>query len=79
MNGTVMITFLREFRDNDSGATAIEYGIFGALIGVVIIGSLTMVGRRIEANMHCTYWALGYPHLANDRWVQNCIDYVATR
>jgi pilus assembly protein Flp/PilA len=33
---------------NEKGATAIEYGLIGALIAVAAIGALTAVGDRIE-------------------------------
>ena len=38
-------TFLR----NESGATAIEYGLIAALIAVVIIGALTAVGTSLSS------------------------------
>ena len=39
---------LRFVRD-DSGATAIEYGLIAALIAVVIIGALTTIGTNLNA------------------------------
>jgi pilus assembly protein Flp/PilA len=36
--------FLTRFRDDDSGATAIEYGLIIALIFLAILGSLTAFG-----------------------------------
>ncbi len=41
-------TFQRLLRD-ESGATAIEYGLIAALISVVIIGVLTTVGQNLLA------------------------------
>jgi pilus assembly protein Flp/PilA len=38
----------RLFKD-DSGATAIEYGLIAALISVVIIGAVTLVGTNLTA------------------------------
>lgn len=35
------INFLRNIIDDESGATAIEYGLIAALIAVVLIGALT--------------------------------------
>ena len=35
------------FRD-ESGATAIEYGLIAALISVVIIGAVTLVGSNLS-------------------------------
>jgi pilus assembly protein Flp/PilA len=39
--------FTRFVRD-DSGATAIEYGLIAALIAVVIIGTLTAIGTSLS-------------------------------
>ena len=33
---------------DDSGATAIEYGLIAALIAVVIIGAVTVVGTKLS-------------------------------
>lgn len=40
---------LKNFLKNEDGATAIEYGLIAALIGVVIIGAVTAVGGSLEA------------------------------
>ena len=42
-----MSTFIRFWRD-DSGATAIEYGLIAGLISVVIITALTRIGTRLN-------------------------------
>ena len=42
-----MNTFAR-FIANDSGATAIEYGLIAALIAVVIITAVTAVGTNLS-------------------------------
>ena len=34
---------------NDSGATAIEYGLIAALIAVVIIAAITAVGTKLSS------------------------------
>ena len=39
---------LRAFSKDESGATAIEYGLIAALIAVVIIGALTAIGTRLS-------------------------------
>ena len=39
---------LRKFVRNESGATAIEYGLIAALIAVVIIGAVTTVGTNLS-------------------------------
>ena len=39
---------LARFIANDSGATAIEYGLIAALIAVVIISAVTAVGTALS-------------------------------
>jgi pilus assembly protein Flp/PilA len=41
-----MTKFMQFVRD-DSGATAIEYGLIAALISVVIIAAVTLVGGNL--------------------------------
>jgi len=40
--------FLAKFAKCESGATAIEYGLIAALIGVVIITAVTSVGTEVS-------------------------------
>lgn len=40
---------LKKFIQNESGATAIEYGLIAGLIAVVIITSVTAIGTRMTA------------------------------
>ena len=47
------------FARNDSGATAIEYGLIAALISVVIIVALTTVGTKLNATFTTVSTALG--------------------
>ena len=42
-----MIKFVSRFAKDESGATAIEYGLIAALIAVVIIGSVQLVGTNL--------------------------------
>jgi pilus assembly protein Flp/PilA len=42
-----MTLFSRFVRD-ESGATAIEYGLIAALIAVVVIGAVTTVGTKLS-------------------------------
>ena len=42
-----MRNFIKNFANDESGATAIEYGLIAALIAVVIIGVLTTVGDNL--------------------------------
>lgn len=43
-----MIAQLKSFLKNEDGATAIEYGLIAALIGVVIIVAVGQVGTGIS-------------------------------
>ncbi len=42
-----MSKFVTRFMKDESGATAIEYGLIAALIAVVIIGGATTLGTKI--------------------------------
>ena len=42
-----MTTILNRFRRDESGATAIEYGLIAALIAVALIGVLTTMGGSL--------------------------------
>ncbi len=44
-----MSKFVTRFLKNESGATAIEYGLIAALIAVVIIGGLSTLGSNLES------------------------------
>jgi pilus assembly protein Flp/PilA len=43
-----MKTVLSGFVRDESGATAIEYGLIAALISVFIIGAVTVVGNNLN-------------------------------
>ena len=43
-----MTKFISKFAKDESGATAIEYGLIAALIAVVIIGAVTALGSKIS-------------------------------
>jgi pilus assembly protein Flp/PilA len=45
---TVMRNFVTKLLRDESGATAIEYGLIAALIAVVIIGAVTAVGTSLS-------------------------------
>jgi len=40
---------MRNFFKNESGATAIEYGLIAALIAVAIIGAVTTLGTETSS------------------------------
>ena len=44
-----MTKFVSKFMSDESGATAIEYGLIAALIAVVIISAVTTLGTTISA------------------------------
>jgi pilus assembly protein Flp/PilA len=46
-----MHKFIRRFLANQSGATAIEYGLIVALIAVVIIGAVTTLGTNLNTSL----------------------------
>jgi len=50
---------LKKFLRNESGATAIEYGLIAALISVVIIGAVTTVGTKLNTTFTSVSGALG--------------------
>jgi pilus assembly protein Flp/PilA len=53
-----MKKILTRFVKDNSGATAIEYGLIAGLIGVVIIGALTTVGTKVSAKFQAVGSAL---------------------
>jgi pilus assembly protein Flp/PilA len=52
--------FTRFFQD-ESGATAIEYGLIAALIAVVIIVAVTSVGESLQTTFEAVDTALPAP------------------
>ena len=44
-----MRNFIKNFANDESGATAIEYGLIAALIAVAIIGALSLLGPQLKA------------------------------
>ena len=43
-----MTKFISKFASDESGATAIEYGLIAALIAVVIIAAVTALGTSLS-------------------------------
>ncbi len=43
-----MIQFIRNFTNDESGATAIEYGLIAAAIAVAIIAAVGLLGTSLE-------------------------------
>jgi pilus assembly protein Flp/PilA len=44
-----MLKALSRFFNDESGVTAIEYGLIASLVAVVIIGAVTLVGTNLSA------------------------------
>ena len=47
-----MSKFVTRFAKNESGATAIEYGLIVALIAVFIIGAISLVGSNLSTQFN---------------------------
>jgi pilus assembly protein Flp/PilA len=45
-----VFALLKRFKADQSGATAIEYGLIAALIAVVCITALTSIGTNLSAS-----------------------------
>ena len=43
-----MTQFMKRFAQDESGATAIEYGLIAALIAVVVIGAVSAIGTNLN-------------------------------
>ena len=54
-----MKKFISKFVSDESGATAIEYGLIAALIAVVIIAAVTALGTNISAKFGEVAAAIG--------------------
>ncbi len=54
-----MTKFLSRFAANESGATAVEYGLIAALIGVVIIAGASALGTALNAKFGVISDAVG--------------------
>jgi pilus assembly protein Flp/PilA len=49
-----MSNFVSRFAKDESGATAIEYGLIVALIAVVIVAIISSVGNKLNAAFKST-------------------------
>jgi pilus assembly protein Flp/PilA len=43
-----LIRLVRDVASDDSGVTAIEYGLIASLIAVVIVGAVTLIGTNLN-------------------------------
>jgi pilus assembly protein Flp/PilA len=46
-----MSKFISKFMNDESGATAIEYGLIVALIAVVVITAFTTLGKNLNSSV----------------------------
>ena len=54
-----MTSLMNRFVKDESGATAIEYGLIAALVSVVIITTLTTLGTNLKATFNQIALKLG--------------------
>jgi pilus assembly protein Flp/PilA len=48
LESQAMATFIKRFLRDDSGATAIEYGLIASLISIGIISAATTLGKNVS-------------------------------
>ena len=53
------MNLIARFAKDESGVTAIEYGLIAALIAIVIIGAVTAVGGSLTTTFNNVSTALG--------------------
>ena len=53
-----MSKFVTRFMKDESGATPIEYGLIAALIAVVIVGTLQLIGPKLNGTFQTIEGAL---------------------
>ncbi len=53
-----MSKFVQRFLKDESGATAIEYGLIAALISVVIITAVSLIGQNIKGRFESVQTSL---------------------
>jgi len=47
-----MIELIQRFLDDDSGATAIEYGLIASLISIAIIAAVKVMGTNLSTKFN---------------------------
>ena len=50
--GSTMSAFIKRFTKDESGATAIEYGLIAALIALVLVAALSVLGPKIAGTFN---------------------------
>ena len=46
------MSFLNKLLRDESGATAMEYGLIAALVAIIIVGSLNSVGAKLKNTLN---------------------------
>jgi pilus assembly protein Flp/PilA len=52
IEGAAMHQFVSRFVQDESGATAIEYGLIAALLGIIIISGATALGTALNNKLN---------------------------
>jgi len=60
------MNIIAKFAKDESGATAIEYGLIAALIAVAIIGAVSLLGTQLQATFGKISAALPTADAADD-------------
>lgn len=55
---TAIKSIARTFSKDEDGATAIEYGLFAALVGAVIVGTVASLGQETKSGFETMETAL---------------------
>ena len=53
-------SFIKVFSKDEDGATAIEYGLFAALIGAAIVATVAVLGEGLDGTFTGIVSELGY-------------------
>jgi pilus assembly protein Flp/PilA len=56
-----MRNFFKKLRENEAGATAIEYGLIAALVAVAAITGMSAIGTGLEKNFQTVAGKLKVP------------------
>jgi pilus assembly protein Flp/PilA len=50
---------IKNFFKDESGASAVEYGLLVALIAVVIVGAVTVLGQNVSSKLNSAATSIG--------------------
>lgn len=56
-----MVSAVKSFVADENGVTAIEYGLIAALVGVAIVGTVTLLGGRLNDTFEAVKNAIVLP------------------